>query len=107
MNAEALPIWKGILLVTALMVLSMIFVATGIAVIVFLIRGPIRKYKPLELSFFEWLNKRTSPWRNSFMSFITFLGKHQFLIPANLILLFYFLFFSKYSWFSVRVAAIS
>ena len=33
------------------------------------------------------------------MLFITFLGKHQFLIPANLFLIFYFLFVTKQTWF--------
>jgi undecaprenyl-diphosphatase len=41
------------------------------------------------------------------MQFITFLGKHQFLIPANLIVLFYFLLIRHHSWLSVQVAAIS
>jgi undecaprenyl-diphosphatase len=41
------------------------------------------------------------------MLFITFLGKHQFLIPANLILIFYFLLINKQNWFSIRVITIS
>ena len=41
------------------------------------------------------------------MLFITFLGKHQFLIPANLLLIFLFLSVSAYTWFSIRVAAIA
>ena len=38
---------------------------------------------------------------------ITFLGKSQFLIPANLILIFYFLWVARQTWLSVRVLAIS
>jgi len=38
---------------------------------------------------------------------ITFLGKHQFLIPANLLLIAYFLFFANRSSYSIRVAAIA
>jgi undecaprenyl-diphosphatase len=41
------------------------------------------------------------------MLFITFLGKHQFLIPANLILIFYFLLVKKQNWFSIRVITIA
>ena len=41
------------------------------------------------------------------MLFITFLGKHQFLIPANLILIFYFLLVKRQNWFSIRVITIA
>ena len=41
------------------------------------------------------------------MLFITFLGKHQFLIPANLFLIFYFLFVTKQTGFSIRIVTIS
>ena len=41
------------------------------------------------------------------MLFITFLGKHQFLIPANLILIFYFVVITKQNWFSIRVITIA
>ena len=41
------------------------------------------------------------------MLFITFLGKHQFLIPANLILIFFFLLVKKQNWFSIRVITIA
>ena len=41
------------------------------------------------------------------MLFITFLGTHLFLIPANLILIFYFLLVKKQNWFSIRVITIA
>lgn len=41
------------------------------------------------------------------MLFITFLGKHQFLIPANLLLIFYFLLAAHQNWFSIRIITIS
>jgi undecaprenyl-diphosphatase len=37
----------------------------------------------------------------------TFLGKHQFLIPANLVLIFYFSLVSHQNWFSIRVTVIA
>ena len=44
---------------------------------------------------------------NNIMTFITFLGTHLFLIPANLILIFYFLLVKKQNWFSIRVITIA
>ena len=41
------------------------------------------------------------------MLFFTFLGKHQFLIPANLTLIMYFLLIRKRTWFSIRIASIA
>jgi membrane-associated phospholipid phosphatase len=99
--------WKGVVLVSAVMLLSLILLSAGIAILVFLIRRPLRKYKYIDLAVFDWLQTRTSPRRNRFMLFITLLGKHQFLVPANLFLIIYFLYLSSYSWFSIRDAAIA
>ncbi|MEO6611510.1 MAG: phosphatase PAP2 family protein [Chitinophagaceae bacterium] len=73
----------------------------------FLTRKQLRKYKHIDLAIFDRLQGYTSKRRNKGMLFITFLGKHQFLIPANLLLIFYFLLISRHSWFSIRVAAIA
>jgi membrane-associated phospholipid phosphatase len=42
-----------------------------------------------------------------FMQGITFLGNHQFLIPANLLLIVYFLFVKNRRWYSVKVPVIA
>src|SRR5688572_5043633 len=45
--------------------------------------------------------------RNSFiMNSFTFLGKHDFLIPANLVLIAFFLL-RKHKWYSIKVPAIA
>ena len=41
------------------------------------------------------------------MLFVTFLGKHQFLIPANIFLILYFIFIGHQNWFSIRVLTIA
>jgi undecaprenyl-diphosphatase len=41
------------------------------------------------------------------MLFFTFLGKHQFLIPANLVLIAYFLLIKKNKWVSIKIPAIA
>jgi undecaprenyl-diphosphatase len=53
---------------------------------------------------FMTLRKNTR--NNQLMLAITFLGKHQFLIPAHLSLIAYFLFVQKHTWFSIRIASI-
>lgn len=95
------------LLIIAEVLLTLAAFSAIIAVIVFAIRTPIRKHKPIDLAIFENLKPTVNSINNNIMLFITFLGKHQFLIPANLILIFYFLFVTKQNWFSIRVITIS
>ena len=56
---------------------------------------------------FEWLATRVTPFNTEFMEFITFLGTHTFLIPANLVLLTWFLLVRKHRWYSIKVVAIA
>ena len=56
---------------------------------------------------FDKIRPRVNTVNNKFMLFITFLGKHQFLIPANLILIFYFLLVKRQTWFSIRVITVA
>ncbi len=42
-----------------------------------------------------------------FMQFITFFGNHKFLIPANLLLIVYFLFVQRHRWYSIKVPVIA
>lgn len=99
--------WQDTAFLSAQILLSLIAFTIVISLLVFLVRKPLRKYKPTDLAIFKRLDSFVSPGRTRLMLFITFLGKHQFLIPANLLLIFYFLFVSRHSWFSIRVAAIA
>jgi membrane-associated phospholipid phosphatase len=99
--------WQLTLFIITAILLTLALFAACITVLVFLVRDRVRKYKPADMGIFDRLNKWVSPGFSKFMVFITFLGKHQFLIPANLLLISYFLFIEKQNWFSIRVAAIS
>ena len=94
-------------LIIAEVLLTLSVFSAMIALIVFLIRKPVKKYKPTDLLIFEKITPFINNTNNKLMLFITFLGKHQFLIPANLALIFYFLFITNQSWFSIRVITIS
>jgi undecaprenyl-diphosphatase len=89
------------------LLLSLLLFALFIFLLVVLTRRRLRKYKPIDLAVFDKVGKIVSPGMNRFMQFITFFGNHKFLIPANLLLLSYFLFIRQYTRFSVRVAAIA
>ena len=100
--------WRKITtLILAETLLSLLLFSAAIGILFFLIRKPLRKYKPVDMAIFDRLQPLVSPQKNKVMLFITFLGKHQFLIPANLMLLVYFLFIRRQTWFSIRVAAVA
>lgn len=55
---------------------------------------------------FMGLSDHITPARTSLLKDISFLGNHRFLIPANLILIAYFLFKKNY-WWAIRTAAVA
>ena len=99
--------WKGLLLVLLVTVVSIIILSGLLSILVFFIKERVRKFKWIDLKIFEKLAPHTGGIRNRIILFITWLGSHKFLIPANLLLIGYFLFIRKYSWFSIRVAVIA
>src|SRR5437868_225311 len=107
MHEEAKSFWEITAMVSGEMFLSLILFAGALAILVFATRNFWRRQKPIDLEIFDYLSKWTSNLNNKVMLFLTLLGKHQFLIPANLVLLSYFLFLYKQSWFSIRVIAIA
>jgi undecaprenyl-diphosphatase len=99
--------WELTTLIIGEVLLTLAAFSAIIALIVFSIRKPIRKHKPIDMLIFDKIRPRVNTVNNKFMLFITFLGKHQFLIPANLILIFYFLLVKRQTWFSIRVITIA
>jgi undecaprenyl-diphosphatase len=61
----------------------------------------------LDTRAFRFANKLVSPHNNELMKVISFLGTHKFLIPANIIVLAYFLFILRHPWYSIKVASVS
>ena len=102
-----MSVWEITLFIAAEVLISLCIFAAVIAILVFLVRRPMRKYKPIDMAIFDRIKPSVNPDRNSLMLFFTFLGKHQFLIPANLIHIFYFLFVARQTWFSIRILTIS
>jgi len=94
-------------LIVAEVLISLLLFAGLIFLLVILIRKPIRKYKAIDLGIFEKIKPSVNTANNKLMLFITFLGSHKFLIPGNLLLIFYFLLITKKNWFSIRILTIA
>jgi membrane-associated phospholipid phosphatase len=65
------------------------------------------KKEAFDFAVFDYLEQFVSSGMTSFMQFITYLGTHYFLIPANLVLIIYFLFIKRHRWYSIRVPVIA
>lgn len=61
----------------------------------------------LDTNVFNYLKAHVSERNNEIMEVFTFLGTHLFLIPANLMLIAYFLFIKKRKWYSIKIPAIA
>ena len=82
-----------------------------VAAVIFIVRVPLRNYKTADLSVLKQMGKWRHPVISAWMKQITFLGKHQFLIPANLvlILILQFLFHESiwaFTYFSMAVSSL-
>ena len=105
--AALMDAWEITTLIIGEVLLTLATFSAIVALIVFLIRKPIRKHKPIDMLIFDKIQPGVNAINNKMMLFVTFLGKHQFLIPANLILIFYFLLVKRQTWFSIRVITIA
>ena len=65
------------------------------------------KKESFDFAVIEKLKPLVSDDLNSVMLFITFLGTHNFLIPANLVLIVYFLFIKKHKWYSIKIPVVA
>ena len=68
---------------------------------VFLLRN-----EDLDNRVFDALKPYINDTNTSIMNFITFFGKHEFLVPANLALIAFFLL-KKRKWYSIKIPAIA
>ena len=69
---------------------------------VFIVQNP-----DIDENIFAYVGSKVSPRNTDLMRWVTFLGTHYFLIPANLLLAAYFFLISKHRWYSIKIIAIT
>jgi undecaprenyl-diphosphatase len=67
----------------------------------------LQNKKAIDSSVFDFLKGFVSDFHTDIMQFFTFLGTHTFLIPANIVLICYFLFIRKHRWYSIKIPVVS
>lgn len=65
------------------------------------------KKEDFDLNAFRFLRSQVSDINTDVMNVFSFLGSHNFLIPANLILIAWFLFIKKHRWYSIKVPVVA
>jgi membrane-associated phospholipid phosphatase len=66
-----------------------------------------KKKEQFDNDAFAFLGTLVNDFNTDVMQFFTFLGTHYFLIPANLLLIAYYLFVKKHRWYSIKIPVVS
>jgi membrane-associated phospholipid phosphatase len=100
--------WAGLALLSVEMTIVLcLFMAALLAFGYITRRVFVLNKTKLDNHVFNYLQAHVSERNNEIMEVFTFLGTHQFLIPANLSLIAYFLFIKKHKWYSIKIPAIA
>jgi membrane-associated phospholipid phosphatase len=101
-------LWAMIALLSIEMVVVLALFFLALLFFIYLVRRVFfLKNNAFDQAVFDAILPYVNETNNSIMLFITFLGKHDFLIPANLLLIAYFLFIKKHKWYSIKIPAIA
>jgi undecaprenyl-diphosphatase len=101
-------VWARITLLSLELIVILIAFFSALAAFIFVAQLVFLKQKDeLDTNIFNYLSNYVSAVNTSLMQSFSFLGAHHFLIPANLILVAYFLLIRKERWYSIKVPAIS
>jgi undecaprenyl-diphosphatase len=100
--------WAQLALLSVEMTIVLVLFVIALTAFVYITRRVfvLNKTK-LDTNVFNYLQAHVSERNNDIMEVFTFLGTHQFLIPANLSLIAYFLFIKKHKWYSIKIPAIA
>lgn len=100
--------WAAAALLSAEVVVGSVLLSGAVVLFVYLVRRVfVLQNNRFDEKVFRALEPYVSDTNNRLMQGITFLGKHEFLIPANIALILWFLLVRKHRWYSIRVPAVA
>ncbi|HEY0356044.1 MAG TPA: phosphatase PAP2 family protein, partial [Flavisolibacter sp.] len=100
--------WAALALLSLEMITILSIFFVSLISFVFIVRNIfLLKDEELDHKVFDWVQPLVNDSTTSFMNVVTFFGKHDFLVPANLLLIAYFLFLRKHKWYSIKIPAIA
>lgn len=90
------------LIITLILFICALIAFVGLANLIFNLQN-----ERFDFIVFDKVNNWVGPFTTRFMQFITFFGNHKFLIPANLVLIAWFLFVKRHRWYSIKVPVVA
>ena len=107
-SSRVKKVWAAVALLSVEMVVILVIFLLALLALAYLIRNVIVLHRTgFDQKVFSYLQSHISPENNEIMLAFTFLGTHKFLIPANLVLIAYFLFVQKRKWYAIKIPAIA
>jgi membrane-associated phospholipid phosphatase len=107
-SSRVKKIWAELALLSIeMLVVLVIFVVSLILFVTITRHIFVMKDQQFDHRVFDYLSPIVSPRTNGIMLFFTELGKHTFLIPANIALIIIFLFIKQHRWYSIKIPAIA
>lgn len=100
--------WAALALLSAEVVVGSVLLTGAVVLFVYMVRRVfVLQNNRFDEKIFSALEPYVTENNNKIMLAITYLGKHEFLIPANIALIFWFLLVRKHKWYSIRVPAVA
>ena len=107
-SSRVKKVWASVALLSAEMLLIVVLFLASLLAFAYLIRRVIvLQNTGFDQKVFSFLNQYVSETNNQVMLFFTFFGTHNFLIPANLTLIAFYIFIKKHKWYSIKIPAIA
>jgi undecaprenyl-diphosphatase len=101
-------VWARVTLLSLELVVVLAAFFAALAAFVFVAQMVfLKQKKTLDTNIFDYLANYVSALNTEVMQVFSFLGAHYFLIPANIVLVLYFLLVRKERWYSIKVPVIS
>lgn len=107
LTARVKKFWAALALLSVEMSIVLALFVCALVAFIFITRRIFVLHKTdFDFRVFNYLKSHVSERNNEVVLFFTFLGSHEFLIPANLVLIVYF-FLKKHKWYSIKIPAIA
>ena len=108
LTSRVKKIWASVALLSVEMLAIMaVFFASIYAFIIMTRRVFYLRNEEMDHKVFDAIKPYINDTNTGIMNFVTFFGKHEFLIPANLLLIAYYVFVKKHRWYSIKIPAIA
>ncbi|HEY0895320.1 MAG TPA: phosphatase PAP2 family protein [Sphingobacteriaceae bacterium] len=98
----------GLLLLTSETIVSLVLFVAAVVVFVFIAKSVFWDQKAeFDAAVFLFFERFVNERNTGLVSVMTGLGNYQFLVPANLVLIFYYLVIRRHRWYSIKIPAVA